>query len=87
MKMKTHKCPTEEELIKKGFKPIEFSVFHPDDLVETDMKSGEMNLDESMMGHFAIRYISNFVSEGLKQGVDWEIGKRDDGTYIICTKN
>lgn len=82
-----YKCPTEEALIKRGFKPIEYSVFHPDDLVQTDMKSGDMNLDEGMLGHFAIRYLSNFIAEGLKQGKDWDIAKRDDGTYVICSKS
>jgi len=79
-------CQTEEDLEKQGFKAIEFSVFHPDDLLITNMKTGEVKLDEGMLGHFADRYIDNFTSEGLKKGVDWDIALRDDGTYVICTK-
>lgn len=84
--MKTKKIHTEKDLIKNGFKPIEYSVFHPDDLLQTDMETGDMKLDDTMLGHFAVRYIGNFISEGLKQGKDWDIAKRDDGTYVICTK-
>jgi flagellar basal body-associated protein FliL len=87
IEVKNGKCKTEKKLKDEKFKAIETSVFHPDDLLITDMKTGEVKLDESMLGHFANRYIANFTNEGLKRGKDWDIAKRDDGTYVIYSKS
>jgi hypothetical protein len=86
IKVNKKNCPEEAQLKQQGFKTIETSVFHPDDLLITDMQTGDKKLDDAMLGHFANRYIANFTNEGLKQGKDWDIAKRDDGTYIICVK-
>ncbi len=85
-KLKLEGCPSEKKLIDKKFTIVETSVFHPDDLLITDMKTGEVKLDESMLGHFTNRYIAMYTNENKKQGIDWDIAKRDDGTYVIYEK-